>query len=642
VKQGLKHRRARLAAALVGLVCFTAGCATPIGVTRVSARQVNQELTQSALSSDQPSAPSLVVLNRLGLYERYQGDPEAVLAELHAGLGAQPDPDRLYALAELSFMRAEQTGRRAQALAAAVYAYAFLFPGEGGQGPGSYDPRLGVARNVYNRGLTLALRSSDGREILLEPGTQPLPFGAVEVTLDPGALSWAGYRLERFVPTAELSVRGLRNRYRYAGVGMPLAASLGEPTGEVALPTRANIPPRLKVPVTAFLRLDDPAAHLASGRLRGQLELYSEYERPTLEIQGKNVPLERETTSSLAYMLEGSPVWEFELAGFRSGDFLPFAQITSQLVMLQPHRPDRIPLVLVHGTASSPARWAELVNEIENDAVLGRRYEVWLFIYNTGNPIGFSGGVLVQSLKDLVAELDPEGRDPALRQMVVIGHSQGGLLTKLTTVASGTRFWDNVFDESIDQVKLSPESRALFERSMFFEPLPFVSRVVFIATPHRGSYLTQYRLAGLVTRLVKAPFRLTSLMLDVATQNQDALRSRSMARLPTSLDNMTPGNPALVTLSELPVDPRITAHVICGVVGGGPPEQGGDGVVKYTSCHLDGVASELIVDHSHSMQADPVVINEVRRILAENLAGYSSPAPVAPRVEPSTSKTSSR
>jgi hypothetical protein len=226
--------------------------------------------------------------------------------------------------------------------------------------------------------------------------------------------------------------------------------------------------------------------------------------------------------------------------------------------------------------------------------------------------------------------------------MVVIGHSQGGLLTKLTAVSSGTRFWDNVFDEPIDALEVSPETRATLQRSMFFEPLPFVDRVVFIATPHRGSYLTQYRLAGLVTRLVKAPFRLTSLLLDVATQNQDALKGRSLRRMPTSLDNMTPGNPALVTLSELPIDPRITAHTICGVVGGGPPEDGGDGVVKYKSAHIVGVASELIVDHGHSMQAEPVVINEVRRILRENAQGYSSPAPVAPRVEPSSWKVSSR
>ena len=30
-----------------------------------------------------------------------------------------------------------------------------------------------------------------------------------------------------------------------------------------------------------------------------------------------------------------------------------------------------------------------------------------------------------------------------MKKMVVIGHSQGGLLTKLTAIESGTRFWEN-------------------------------------------------------------------------------------------------------------------------------------------------------------------------------------------------------
>ena len=120
------------------------------------------------------------------------------------------------------------------------------------------------------------------------------------------------------------------------------------------------------------------------------------------------MPLERETTAPLAYMLEGAPIWDFELAGFRSGDFLP-GGMQSQLVLMRPHRPGRIPVVLVHGTASSPARWAELVNELDNDPTIAARYEIWLFLYNTGNPIPYSGGVLVQALKDTVAKLDPAG-----------------------------------------------------------------------------------------------------------------------------------------------------------------------------------------------------------------------------------------
>ena len=99
--------------------------------------------------------------------------------------------------------------------------------------------------------------------------------------------------------------------------------------------------------------------------------------------------------------------------------------------MLHPHRAGRMPLVLVHGTASSPARWAELVNELSNDSRFWENYEIWLFMYNTGNPITLSAGLLRAALSRVVAELDPKGEDSGLKEMVVIGHSQGGLLTKM-------------------------------------------------------------------------------------------------------------------------------------------------------------------------------------------------------------------
>ena len=594
-----------------------AACATPVGVSRIDAKRVHRELTASALSTNSPSAPSAQLLNRLDLVERFDEEPDAALATLHEGLAPRGDEDRVFALAELSFLNGEKTGRREQSLAAAVYAYAFLFPGDLGTPPDPLDPRLQVARNVYNRGLTLALQSPDRRRVDLASGVRALPFGRLEVAFDPSQMRWAGYQLDDFVPVAEFEVRGLRNRYRDAGLGAPLAASLSVVPDESPQPGAELIPPRLRVPATAFLRIEDAREHLRDGVLSGVLELYSEDARAKLEVGGQRVPLERETTAPLAYQLEGAPIWDFEFAGFRSGDFLPGGMKT-QLMLLHPHRPGRIPVVLVHGTASSPARWAEMVNEFANDPEVASRYEVWLFLYNTGNPIPFSGGLLVQSLKDAVAKLDPAGADPAMRKMVVIGHSQGGLLTKLVAVDSGTKFWDDVTSRSISELKISDEDRVLLERSMFYEPLPFVRRVIFIATPHRGSYLAAFSLSRLVTRLVAAPLRLTQLSVDLATQNSDELLTRKLERMPTSLDNMTPGNPFLVALSELPIAPRITAHSIIAVKGDGPPEEGGDGVVKYKSAHIDGVESEKIVRSSHSTQAEPYTINEVKRILIEN------------------------
>ena len=115
----------------------------------------------------------------------------------------------------------------------------------------------------------------------------------------------------------------------------------------------------------------------------------------------------------------------------------------------------------------------------------------------------------------------PKGKAPALQRMVVIGHSQGGLLTKLTAIDSGTRFWDNISKTPLDELAMEPETRELFRRSLFVTPLPFVKRVVFISTPHRGSYQAALRLGRLASWLVTLPADLSQRTLTVLTQNQD-------------------------------------------------------------------------------------------------------------------------
>ena len=88
---------------------------------------------------------------------------------------------------------------------------------------------------------------------------------------------------------------------------------------------------------------------------------------------------------------------------------------------------------------------------------------------------------------------------------------------------------------------------------------------------------------------------------------------------------MDPKNPGLRTLASLPIAPGVKANSIIAVQGDGPVETGDDGVVEYTSAHIDGVESELVVRSSHSTQAEPQTIEEVRRILYQH-AGLTAAA----------------
>ena len=234
----------------------------------------------------------------------------------------------------------------------------------------------------------------------------------------------------------------MRNRYRREGIGAALAARV-QPISGTAVDRW--IVPTMKVPVTAFLRLDDPRHGIDTGKLRGTIELYDVDEVRSVTVAHGSVPLASEPSAALAFLLEGAPVWDFEVAGFRRSDVsLAGMSLTHGLAMMHPYRPGRIPVVFVHGTLSSPARWAEMANELLGDPEIASRYQLWFFVYNSGNPILQSAASLREALTTAVHEIDPDGKDPALREMVVIGHSQGGLLTKLMVVHSGDAFWSNV------------------------------------------------------------------------------------------------------------------------------------------------------------------------------------------------------
>ena len=418
-------------APLVVLLTMTGACATPVGVTREDPKVVYRTLSQSALSADAPSAFTEQLLGRRGLDEAFEKDPEALLSDLHR-TRTNRDSDRLFALAELSFIHGREGKKREYLLASAVYAYAFLVSRERrAEMMPAVDPRVRWAADLYNVALTLGLMESSApvnglgpprEEVLLTDRTLELPFGSLQLQNRPEQFLWGGYRLTRFIPLIDYKVRGLRNRYRQPGIGMPLAAEVTPLDGPDADRARKRIPPTVKVPITAFVRFENIAEGLADGHIRGAIELHAIDEATTVQGEGGVVPLELDPTAALALALEGAPVWDTELAGFlRAGRSI----FGDGLIMMHPYRRGRIPVILVHGTASSPARWAEIINEVQNDPALRTKVQVWLFMYNTSNPILYSADRLRSALHTIITDLDPDGHDPALRRMVVMGHSQG-------------------------------------------------------------------------------------------------------------------------------------------------------------------------------------------------------------------------
>lgn len=591
-----------------------AGCATPVGVTHVGSQAVHRELIGNVLTTGELSQFTENALRQRGLGQLADTDAAAAVAALHgATVAGALRPDDLFALAELSFSHAVSGGGQPFYLATVVYAYAFLFPEGAGEIPSPFDPRFRWAVDLYNRALTNAFKSTDGKAFEPRGGHFALPSGGIKVTFDERQLLWSDRQLTDFVPVGEFHLWGLQNRYRYPGLGAPLAAG----TIPLNRETGFQVAPRLKLPAAALLRIPDARRQLLTSdvpwRVDASLELYPLSVAEDVEIAGEIVPLEAEPSAALAFTLSDPAIWSTELRGFLLGDLL--RDRPSQLVSMQPYVPGRIPVVLVHGTASSVGRWADMVNDLLSDRRIRTRFQFWFFSYETGNPVPLSAMVLREALRDAVARLDPQGQDAALREMVIIGHSQGGLLTKMMAVDTGDQLWNSFSSRPLAELKVQPETRDLLQRALFVEPEPFVGRVVFIATPHGGSFLTEYSITRLLSKLVRLPFGAASAIQDVLTNNPDALKYAPGQVAPGSIYGMTPGSPFITGLSRIPVAPGIPAHSIIAVDGDGPAEEGSDGVVAYRSAHIDGMESELVVRSPHSCQSNPNTVAEVHRIL---------------------------
>ena len=269
-----------------------------------------------------------------------------------------------------------------------------------------------------------------------------------------------------------------------------------------------------------------------------------------------------------------------------------------------------------------------------SDPEVASHFQIWLYLYDSGKPVAFSAVHLRDSLQAKIKECDPSGQDQALQNVVVIGHSQGGLLTRATAVDTGDALVRAVSGKSLDELNLSGKELELVTRYVVYKPLPEVRRVIFICTPHRGSILAGSLVRSLASRLITLPRDVLQAGMNLGSiLERFTLAGKmkwSMAR--TSIDSMSPDNPSMLALAALPFPDNVKAHSIIAIKGDDKPPEGDDGVVAYTSAHIAGVESELVVPYPHSCQMEPLTIEEVRRILIEHLHDTdSSGAPTEER-----------
>jgi pimeloyl-ACP methyl ester carboxylesterase len=360
--------------------------------------------------------------------------------------------------------------------------------------------------------------------------------------------------------------------------------------------------PKLYYGVTALIHFEKRQAEIS-------------YEDPLaterVTVVGHSFPLAADFTAPIAMLLAQQNPRRLEISGLLHPDDQAGS---TRIVRSRPYDPDKTVVLIIHGLKDSPATWVPMLNRLQADEELRRKYQVWFYSYPSGYPYPHSAAILRREFDAI------ERRFPLRKKMVVIGHSMGGCIARLLITDTGDKLWREIFKTPPAETPLPAGSKAQLREDLIFQHRPEIGRVVFIAAPLRGSELARTWVGRVGSSLVKLP----STMVNTGTEavraisfHRDELR---MDRAPNSVDFLTPNNRFVRAIQTIPVTPGIPHHVICGDRGkGGHRDKTKpvmtDGVVPYWSSHMDTAESELVVPSGHSAHQNAQAIAEVERIL---------------------------
>jgi hypothetical protein len=635
------------------VVALSTGCTTTqyVKVNSAPRSPLVERLKLTSRGGPQPSARTQQLLRQYDLLGDLHGNMWPLLDKFQAIVDREPTADKVYAFAELNYIAGRKAELTSPDLAldffgtSVMHAYHYLFDPRYGPMRNPYDPEFRGACDVYNGALESALRLVQRRGGLLPGRTYSVESAsqAWDVKIVAREGRWQNDDFAAFKFVSDYEVQGLKNQFHSFGLGVPLIA-VRERHGPQQ-PGEQFLPALLSFPVTAFLHvLPDTRASPTGTRPRhiAVLELHDPLSATDIVVDGRRVPLETDLSTPLAYFLNdplldpNNPRLNLETIATQGLLHPDKTAAETGLYMLQPYEPDKIPVLMVHGLWSSPMTWMEMFNDLRGDPEIRKHYQFWFYLYPTGQPFWHGAARLRADLAHARAVLDPEHREPAFDQMVLVGHSMGGLVAKMQTVASRDQFWHIVSDKPLQVVKASLDARRQLEETFFFRPDPAVRRLITIATPNRGSEFANNTTRWLAKELINLP-QLSSLRRDeLIKENPGVFRTHSVLQVKTSIDSLAPDSPILPVLLRAEQPPWVKCHNIVGVLPDtgliGSVAGGSDGVVSYESAHLDNVASELKVAADHwQINRHPLSILEVRRILLEHLHDLRSlpyrPAP---------------
>jgi pimeloyl-ACP methyl ester carboxylesterase len=250
----------------------------------------------------------------------------------------------------------------------------------------------------------------------------------------------------------------------------------------------------------------------------------------------------------------------------------------------------------------SPANWSFMIEQLSADPLVRASFQPLVFRYDSLRPIPDSGRDLLDALRAARRQFDPEGRDAGFDRIILVGHSMGGLVAN-----AAIRARDQAPPEADDS---SPHDGPALA-------VPKLDRVIFVATPHRGSPVDRGALRSTGSWVARA-----------ISPSCPAWESRA-----TSVDQLAWDSPLLADLERARAAERVPFHSIIAALRDPSAKGATDGLVPVSRARLDGARSEVVVRTHHLCFRHPEVIQEARGILVEQAATSSRDRTVTPATD---------
>lgn len=612
------------------------GCA---GVKSVSV-STNDYMSQrrgDILTTGEMSSAVGVALQVAGINEKQcRTAPQQCRTQLAQNIGLD-DEQRVSALAELWLQEALSIDQKINEgilaedvlnayLESARHAYAYLFFTQRSPSERALEDRQTQVRDYYNFAVqqTVTRAFNHNHKDLLDSMDAQGQFSmsskqwTIKGQLNEVRLAERQQIPEQLIPASSLTFKGLRNQYRRDGIGAELVAVTAKRV--VSKNSREEVFSETPFPaITAVLRF--PGDSLAEVLSTQETELlgFDPYKRSSVRLAGAQVPLAANFTSGYGLWLARSGFAKQSLLTLVGrGEVLEKPRV----YLMQPYDPKRRIIIMLHGLASSPEAWINVANEVLGDETLRKNFQVWQVYYPTNAPLAFNQHAIRKAIQDTLKAFDPEGTSRASQDMVLIGHSMGGVLARLLVSESGDRFWKPIVKMYALEGERKEKARKKLRNYVWFKPMPEVSRAVFIAAPHRGTPFAENRFSRWAAGVIKLPVSVLSRVTEIAQLLVDpsSANASPITRPLNSISNLSNQDPFVRLAADLPIASQVPYH---SIIGNNTPELSlnlsSDGVVPYNSSHLTGAQSEKVIPSWHSVQETPEAIVEVRRILHTHL-----------------------